>query len=417
MNCVHEEIRPGVWFCPVCEHPAITSHPPKIECGTWKLKAIRQATPTKRPEFPVRSIVCQHRGPLIREEDCKPCQTSTGKPMVEVYSCGQFGECTQNNTSIQPRIKACSTCQVYTPLVQLPTPSPTKVRSVPREEFEVVPSRGGPWAWRGISKRKPWEYNVTAIIPVVQPDETLPIVIELLRLQTERPYILIIDTGSDPQKCEWLETLRAADVEIHYIKNHGTVHLAECVAMACDFGVARALTRYTFFTHSDCFVRDREGLRKLMELAENHIVAGHQITERKYEGWETEFGHTFLMCDQDELDRRGITWKMRRGVLTPGAVPPGTTDYTAEGLPPHIVDTERSFNRLLRAAGIPGHFTGGEKNWQRNKDKWIDHVRSLPGSRLYSDEYQAKAMQWLPAAVAEAKQRIVNWRAQNENTV
>lgn len=51
--------------------------------------------------------------------------------MVEVFACELHVECTRNNTSIQPRIKACATCQEFTPLVQIaPSVAPRKTASV-----------------------------------------------------------------------------------------------------------------------------------------------------------------------------------------------------------------------------------------------------------------------------------------------
>lgn len=388
------------WVCETCKKAFRGSHPPKnYPCVSGQSPdAAKRVQPAsgrgaalRSPAAPPVRHDCLHRGELIRRQGCKPCQAQ-GHKEIEVFTCAKHGECTLRNTSIQPRLKACATCQQYQSAV-----------------YQIVPAQGGPWAWRGISEPKPWEYQITAVIPVIQPDETLPLVIELLRLQTQRPYILLIDTGSDKQHADYLEAHRASDVEIHYLKTHGTVHLAECVSMACDFGATRAQTRFTFFTHSDCFLTRRTALSDAMHLAEKHIVAGHQITEREYEGWQREVGHTFLMCDQNELDRRGITWKMRRGILTPGALPAGITDYTAENLPKHIVDTERSFNRLLQAAGIVPYITGTEKNWQRNTDTWIDHVRSLAAAKLYSDEYYAEARKWLPEALQDARARIEEW--------
>lgn len=53
--------------------------------------------------------------------------------------------------------------------------------------------------WEGLCQTKPWEYEITAAIPCLNTSETLPICIELLRLQTNRPFILLIDTGSIPK--------------------------------------------------------------------------------------------------------------------------------------------------------------------------------------------------------------------------
>ena len=66
--------------------------------------------------------------------------------------------------------------------------------------------------WQGRCFKKPWDYRITAAIPHLDTIEPLRTVIDLLRRQTIRPYILVIDTGSDDTTCHQLEHLRAEDV-------------------------------------------------------------------------------------------------------------------------------------------------------------------------------------------------------------
>ena len=51
--------------------------------------------------------------------------------------------------------------------------------------------------WKGNCLKKPWQYEVTAVVPVIDTVESLSLCIEILRLQTIKPYILVIDTGSE----------------------------------------------------------------------------------------------------------------------------------------------------------------------------------------------------------------------------
>ena len=51
--------------------------------------------------------------------------------------------------------------------------------------------------WEGNCILKPWDYKVTAAIPVMDTYESLKICVDLLNLQTVKPFIIIIDTGSE----------------------------------------------------------------------------------------------------------------------------------------------------------------------------------------------------------------------------
>ena len=53
---------------------------------------------------------------------------------------------------------------------------------------------------------------------------------------------------------------------------------------------------------------------------------------------------------------------------------------------------------------------GTEKNFQRNKDEYIDHCRSMSLGMLYSPSYYEKAKHWYEEAKKEARERISNWK-------
>jgi hypothetical protein len=307
------------WICPECKTVRATSHAPVNRiCGP--------DAPKPLPGIITRAKNLATTAVAVASDSFRQCTTEQVNERKAICA-----GCEKYN-SAKDACAGCGCVLAYKPLMRASKCPDNKwpdLMVIPPAPFKVIPGAGGWQAWRGISQPHPKDYNVTAIVPVINPDETLPLVIELMRLQTERPYILLIDTGSPESFRPFLESLRAVDVEVHYIRKQGNVHLAECVSQACDLGAALALTRYTFFTHADCFLRRKTVMFDLMSLAEKHVVAGHQITERDYAGWEQEFGHTMVMVDQDEMDRHGISWKMRRGAIAPGALPPGTTDYSA----------------------------------------------------------------------------------------
>src|SRR5439155_11220887 len=98
------------------------------------------------------------------------------------------------------------------------------------------------------------DYRITAVIPHLETPEPLRACVELLRLQTERPYILVIDTGSSESVKAGLEAMRAEDLEVHTVSAHGYLHSSEAVGVAQDLAFALCRSEYLFCTHSDCFL-------------------------------------------------------------------------------------------------------------------------------------------------------------------
>ncbi len=80
-------------------------------------------------QVPPAALKCILRGPEMRQVQCKPCQAgSLTVVMVPVFRCPQHIECTLHNTGLNPRIKACSTCEEWLehayPLEANPAPPP-----------------------------------------------------------------------------------------------------------------------------------------------------------------------------------------------------------------------------------------------------------------------------------------------------
>jgi hypothetical protein len=404
--CEFVKTSEGVWLCPVCKEERRTTSAPKNRvCGpghTRPTAATNETTHLRQTEEDyTRNIPgCPHRGQVVkRNQVCQACGNKG--QLYDVYTCDLHGQCTLGNRrkAGDPPMQACVSCP------HLPHDPAKTIKPIQ----QTIPVRSLGQPWRGVDTKKPWEYPSTAIIPVVEPDRSFELVLRSLRLQTEAPYLIVIDTGSSPETAAWLQSLTAPDLEVHFARFNAVCHPSEPVSMAIDMAVARVQTRFSFFTHSDCFVTRRTALAELRELAAVHVVAGHQISPRPYTGWETEFGHTLLMCDQDKLNDLGVRWSLRdamRHEPRPGFWP----DYRPETTAPNYPDTETNLNRLLKLAGIPGFFTGVEQNYVRNfGDGWIDHVRSLASSKLYSASHHAEAMTWLASAVTDAQQRITQW--------
>jgi hypothetical protein len=272
---------------------------------------------------------------------------------------------------------------------------------------QTIPVRGQAKPWEGTIERKPDEYCVTAIIPTLDPGDEVRLVVELLRLQTLRPYILLIDTGSGPDALTRLEALAAPDVEVHLLRFNAVKHPSEPVSIALDVGASRCQSRLAFYTHTDCFLRSQTVLQDMAgKLTEEAPVTGHQLTPRAHADWAEHYGHTCLLADQDLLHRYGIGWNMRRCGLYHGM-----SDYGVTPDRPNWPDTEIPFNALLKYYGFTPNFTGVEANYVRNTDAMIDHVRSISSANLYSPDHKRKSAGWLVTALAEAQARLQAWDA------
>jgi glycosyltransferase involved in cell wall biosynthesis len=271
---------------------------------------------------------------------------------------------------------------------------------------EIAPIKGvtsDKKPWEGSCQRKPWEYKVTAVIPCLDTSETLPICIELLRLQTERPYIVVIDTGSDDQHLPKIEALRAEDVEVHLMRLNGTQHPSDFPAMAMDFGFTLCRTEYLFATHADCFLRRRDFLTHL--ISKNAPVVGYQITPRAHSDWLGMVSHTATLYHMPVMDQIGFGWSLRRLCHLMGIA-----DHRPNPARPNWPDTEILGNYILRHNKITPVLIGSEKNFTRQVDENIDHFRSFTSSKLYSPGYHKAVQEWFKKAKTEALERIEKWK-------
>lgn len=255
----------------------------------------------------------------------------------------------------------------------------------------------------GRHARKPWEYEITAAIPHLDTIDPLKACIATLRAQSVAPYIMVVDTGSPPQICAQLEALRGPDLEIHYIAGHGFQHSSELVTVALDVAQTLCRSKLLFHTHADCFLRRRDFLENVARITNaNTPAVGYRMSPRDWitNEWEWMVGHTALMLYMPSIHRAGATWSMQRMVHAYGY---GWGD--GNGWP----DTETGFNHALRDAGIKPVFIGHDRNYERQFDDNIDHVRSYPGAKQYSPEHLAKMTQPMEEAMREAHARVAEW--------
>jgi hypothetical protein len=263
--------------------------------------------------------------------------------------------------------------------------------------------------WRGNCPKKPWDYEITAVIPVIDTVESLSICVEIIRLQTLRPYIIVIDTGSEPENLEKIMSMHAEDLEVNCIRLNGTQHPSDSVCMAMDLAQSLCRTEYMFATHSDVFIRRRDFLEHLLSMCGEEEgkwpVVGYEMSPRAHDDWRGMISHTASMYHIKTLDKIGFGWSMRRL-----ASMYGLKSHEPSPDRPNWPDTEILGNIILRQNGIRTKTIGSELNFQRNKDENIDHCRSMSLGMLYSKSYQNKAEPWIKQAMEEANERISLWK-------
>lgn len=259
--------------------------------------------------------------------------------------------------------------------------------------------------WKGVVRRRPWSYQVTAVIPHLDTPEQLAVCVAILRAQSVPPFIVVVDTGSLPENLAELEKLRADDLEIHKIQGHSYQHSSEVIAIACQLGQDLSRTPFVFQTHADCFLVSRTLLEDWAALAAEHLVVGYRISPRDYAGWEKEFGHTALMMDVNEIRRVGVMWNLRAFAWRHRDKP------DPFNLAPNCPDTESEMNARLQDAGITGLILGDEENFRRNINPHFDHPRSFCCSKLYSPEYHSRIAVEMTQAMKDATERLQQWKS------
>lgn len=259
--------------------------------------------------------------------------------------------------------------------------------------------------WQGSCERKPWHYKVAAAIPCLDTYEQVKIGVRLLQLQTVQPFILLIDTGSNPEEAEKIAGLRADDVEVHTLRLNGVLHPSDFPAMAMDLAFALCRTEFLFATHADCFVRRRDLLEDLIQKCSTlSPVVGYEISPRSHEDWKGMVSHTATMYHIPTMDRIGFGWSMRR-LCNLFHI----KSHKPDPMRPNWPDTEILGNYILRNNEIKPYLIGSEKNFARTKDENIDHFRSFTSGKLYCPEYFERAKEWYESARQEALERIENW--------
>ena len=260
-------------------------------------------------------------------------------------------------------------------------------------------------AWEGNCEKKPWDYRITAVIPVLDTYDTLEVCVKLLQLQTVRPFITIIDTGSCAKQLEKICALRDEDVEVHSLRLNGVLHPSDFPAMAMDLAFTLCRTNFLFATHADVFLKRVDLLEDLLDKVKRIApVVGYELSPRSHTDWKGMVSHTCTMYHMGTMDRIGFGWSLRRLCNMMGI-----KDHKPDPMRPNWPDTEILGNYILRYYKIQPHLIGREENHERHVDENIDHCRSVTSGRLYSPVYAATANGWVEEAIRDAQERIRDW--------
>jgi len=263
--------------------------------------------------------------------------------------------------------------------------------------------------WEGSIEKKPWHYKVTAVIPVMDTFEQLNICIQLLKEQSLKPFIVIVDTGSNEEEYKKICGLRNDDVEVHSLKFNGVLHPSDFPAIAMDLAFSCCRTEYLFATHSDVFLRKKTFLNEMIDLCKTKSpVVGYEISPRAHEDWKGMVSHTATMYHIPTMDIIGFGWSLRRlcNIFN-------IKDPIPDPRRPCWPDTELLGNYILRSHKIEPHLIGKEENFKRTLDDNIDHFRSFTSGKLYSRSYYKICDKWYEDAKKEALERIEEWKKEN----
>jgi hypothetical protein len=339
------------------------------------------------PLGPNRDLPCVHLGAPTGET--AGCPTCAGRVELKLFACAVHGRCTRGKAA--PDV----------PLCPCPDHEPDTFRRVAPLGTADLPCR-----WEGRSPRRPWHWRVSAVVPHLDTVEPLRACLDLLRLQTEPPYLLVVDTGSPPAVCAELEGLRAPDCEVHFVRGHGYIHSSGPVTVAMDLGQALCRTEFMYATHTDVFLKRRDYLAWLLaQCSAGCPAVGYEMSPRSWatDQWRGMVSHTASMFHVPTLRRLGVTWNMEHSYELAGWV-----GKPAQGWP----DTETGMNLVLRRAGVSPKLIGPETNYALHEDANLVHVRSYPGTKAYSpqDPYHARAAGWMAGALAAASERAARWR-------
>jgi hypothetical protein len=300
----------------------------------------------------------------------------------------------------------------------------------------MAPVRGVDWRkhpWQGVVRKKPWQYNVTAAIVHLDTPDLLRIVLEILREQTERPFLHVIDTGSSEESRAKLEQMeyQSEDLEVTYLRPRAWRYSSEPIAASMDCAFALCKTEYLYATHTDVFLKRRDHVEWLLSKCdENTPAVGYQMSPRLWtcDLWKRILSHTSTMYHMRSMRKFGVSWSMQAASEVLGNI-------SADPLKASWPDTEVNVGLCLHRAGIGERWLSDPDSTKENtsilmigtepnvpyEDDWLEHVRSTTLHNLYGGDGLALSggdctqerldrKAFLAAAALRAQKRVAEWK-------
>ncbi|HUY89099.1 MAG TPA: glycosyltransferase family A protein [Pirellulales bacterium] len=222
--------------------------------------------------------------------------------------------------------------------------------------------------WQGTIAKKPWHYRATAVIPHRNTPEHLELCLQFLAQQSEPPYVMIIDTGSDDESLARVHALRSESVEVHQIACHATEEYADTVCYAMDLAMSACRTEYLWCLHSDCFIINRNLLAELLARSEGGqrpAIGYESSSANKHAVCRGMVSHACTLLHMPAMRRLDVTWS-RAGLAERAQAAAQTV----------IFDPEMSLNYRLRERGIEPLILGPEGTQGVERDANRVHLRS-----------------------------------------
>jgi hypothetical protein len=291
-----------------------------------------------------------------------------------------------------------------------------------RPDGSALRAPEAPRFWEGCAPVKPWDYKVVAAVAHLDAPGPLAVVLETLRAQTVRPYLIVVDTGSLAEHRPALEAmeLESDDLEIHYLRPRGWRASSQPVAAAMDLAFAACQGEYLYATHTDVFLKRPDYLEWLLARCDAATpVVGYRMSPRPDWGndlWRACPSHTATMYHMPTMRRERITWNMLAAMDLLG-LPPGQP-------PGCFPDTETMVGLSLRAAGIgvrgpadPQPAAGersvliiGDEPNEPYEDANLVHERSYTCRSLYDPAGASARAARMARAMEDAQARVRRWR-------